>query len=249
MQAKNISEKIKSVAEFIPSQDIEKFVFKVLLLAWCAIIIVLIVLKAVLGPRDYVKRKIMEATKAVEGFPIEQADIAGYESSFGAVKYPEAVEEYTVKISRDPFSEHRIEPKLEETVRADHEFAVMSVGNIPLPLVYKGFIELPDRIIGQVSWHKATRFVNPGSVLSDYTVESITKDRLTAAYSDGRKIEFKLNTPVLTDELQAVLYDDISKKTYSVKVSDRIGQYEVTDISRDHVIIQKDGKEIMLEKK
>lgn len=249
MEARNISDRIKGIVELIPRHDIEKFVFKTLLLTWGLIIIVLIVLKAVIGQRDYVKRRVMEAAKGAEKVPIEQADIIGYESAFDSVKYPEAVEDYSKKISRDPFSERRPDPEPIEVIRADRDFVLMSIEKIPLPLIYRGYIELPDRIIGQVNWHKSTRFVNRGSVLNDYTIESISKDVMLATYRDGREIEFKLNTPVLTDRLQAVLYDNISKESYNVQVSTRIGEYEVVEISRDHVVIRMDGKETVLEKK
>jgi len=249
MEVRNISDRIKGVVELIPKHDIEKFVFKLLLFTWGLIIIILIVLKAIIGPRDYVKRKMMEAAKRTEKSPIEQADIIGYESVFSAVKYPETLEAYSINISRDPFSERRPEPETIDAVQTDHDFVVMSIEKIPLPLVYRGYIELPDRIIGQVNWHKSTRFVNPGSVLNDYTIKSISKDMISVTYIDGREIEFKLNTPVLTDHLQAVLYDNTSKETYSVQMSTQIGKYEVVEIFRDHVIISIDGKETRLEKK
>ena len=251
MEPRGITEKIKSAAELIPRQDIEKYVFKLLLLTWAAIMVVLLILRAVLGPRDYVKRKIIEAAKTAQRFDVERTDIAGYESVFDKVKSPEPLEEYTVRISRDPFSKKKVkvEVKTEEIVRREHDFEIRSISKIPLPLVYRGYIELPDRIIGQVNWHHSTEFVNAGSVLNGYMVESVHKDRLLVTAGDGTRIEFRLNAPVLTDKLEAVLFDRVSKETFNVTENAKIGDYEVVDVSPNRVTMRINDKEMLLEKR
>ena len=248
MEPRGITEKIKSAAELIPRQDIEKYVFKLLLLAWAVIMVVLFALRAVLGPRDYVKRKIIEAAETAQRFDVERTDIAAYESVFDRVKSPEPLEEYTLRIARDPFSKKTVKVKTETAVRREHDFEIRSINKIPLPLVYRGYIELPDRIIGQVNWHQSTEFVNIGSVLNGYRVKSVHKDRLLVTSGDGTQIEFRLNTPVLTDRLEAVLFDRVSKKTFNVTEDAKIGDYEVVDVSPDRVTMRINDKEMLLEK-
>ncbi|MBL7071186.1 MAG: hypothetical protein ISS26_03315 [Candidatus Omnitrophica bacterium] len=248
MEPQNIALKIKGLAELIPRQDMEKFVFKMLLFAW-GIIIILIAMKVFLGPRDYIKRRILNAATVVKKGSMEQADIAKYESVFSLVKYPEAIDVYSQKVTRDPFSEQKHEAETKDVVTSERDFVILSIERIPLPMVYKGYIELPDKIIGQVNWHEATKFVNHGSVIYEYKIERILKDRLIASDKNGARIEFNLNKPVLTDKLEAVLYDNVSLETYSVRLSSQLEGYKIVEITPNSVVLKNEGIETMLEKK
>ena len=248
MKIQDLVDKIKGLIESIPRDNIEKLIFKILLVVWMAVIFVVIILRSVIGPRDYIQEKIIEGAAHVEFKPIKKSDVAMYESLFTLVKYPESIEQYARGIKRDPFSECSGEAAMQLMISTEHDFELKSIDRIPLPMVYRGYIELTDRIIGQVNWYDATRFVKIDSAINGYKIQDISRQRLKAIDEKGQSIKFELNKPVYSDKLQAFLYDNISKKTFSVRVSTVIGDYKITEITPDYVILLTEGGETKLEK-
>lgn len=247
MKIQDLSDRTKKIIESVPKGNIEKFVFKILLGVWIAVILVGVVVGNLLGRRDYIQEKIIENAAGTGHKLPDKSDFAKYESLFTLVKYPEAIEQYTHRIKRDPFLEYSGEAA-QLVLPFEHDFELKSIERVPLPMVYRGYIELPDRIIGQLNWYDATRFVRVGSAIDGYKIRDITKKKLEATDEGGQNIEFELNKPVFSDKLQAILYDNVSGKTFSVRVSTVIGAYEVTEITPRYVILLSEGKETKLEK-
>lgn len=248
MKIQDLSDRIRKTIESVPRDNIEKFVFKILLGAWIVVILVVAVVQNVLGTRDYLQEKIIERAAGAGPKPVDKSDFSKYESLFTLVKYPEAIEQYTQGIKRDPFSEYS-EAAAQLVIPSEHDFELKSIERVPLPMVYRGYIELADRIIGQLNWYDATRFVKVGSTIEGYKIRDITKKKVEAADESGQSIEFELNKPVFSDKLQAILYDNISRKTFSVRISTVIDAYEVTGIASNYVILRREGVETRLEKK
>ncbi len=238
---------IKRLIEIIPKRDIEKLIFKILLGIWLLVIVVVVILRVTLEAHNDIEKKIIEAATSVK-FPAEaKTDMKKYETLLNLAKYPEGIEKYTRGIKRDPFSEYK-EITITPTAAIKHDFVLRSIDRMPLPMVYKGYIELPDRIIGQMNWRDATRFVEPGLTLNGYRISSVSKEKVEAIDEKGEKIEFELNKPIFGDELQAILYDNVSKETFNVGLSSEIADYKVVDIAPNYVILLSEDEEIKLER-
>ncbi len=240
----------KKVIEFLPKRDIEKLVFKILLGTWFIVIIVVVILRSVLGAQDNIEKKIMKAATVTKPSAKKtEIDTKAYETLLNQTKYPEAIENYTRHIKRDPFSEYK--GIIVDTSTADvveYDFVLKSINQLPLPMVYKGYIELEDRIIGQVNWCDETKFVEPGATLNGYKINSVSKTKLETTDENGERIEFEMNKPVLGEELEAILYDRVSKKNYNVQLASKIAGYKVVDITPNYVILLLKGEELKLER-
>jgi len=237
---------LKKISEFIPKRDIARLVFKILLGVWAFVLVTVIALQTFSAARDDIEKRM---TRIASGTKYRVSDKAvgteRYEHALRLTKQPEKPESYTGHITRDPFSEYRgiavAAPELPE-----YDFELKAVAQVPLPMAYRGYIELPDKIIGQVNWRNETKFVNAGSALNGYKIISISREKISAVDSKGVETEFFLNKPIFGDELEAVLYDRISKKTFSAQRSDAIGEYKVIDIGTNYVILDLKGEEIRL---
>ncbi|MEA3305733.1 MAG: hypothetical protein U9R52_02850, partial [Candidatus Omnitrophota bacterium] len=185
--------------------------------------------------------RIKEAATSVKPPAANPSEIAMYKSLLDTVKHPKSIGEYTHEIRQDPFSEYR--EMLPVAFGAERDFVLKSVDRMPLPLIYKGYIELPDRIIGQVDLEGATRFVKAGSTLNGYRILSVSRKKIEMTDASGKKLDFLLHRPVAGDELTAVLYDTLSKRTFTVYVFTEIGDYKVVDITPEYVILQYRDKE------
>lgn len=245
--AKDFANVVKKLIGLMPKFNIEKLVFKTMLGVWVFVIFTVIILRIFLGARDDVERRITEAATDMKLPITKKSEIANYESFLNLVKYPEGIEEYTGGIKRDPFSEYKEELAIQPLAGIGHDFVLKSIDRVQLPLVYKGYIELPDTIIGQINWQDTTRFVKIGSILNGYRIHSITKEKIEAIDEEARKVKFELNKPVFSNELHAVLYDNISKKTFSVRARSEIDEYKVIKIEPDYVILLTKETEIRLE--
>ncbi len=247
MKISDLSNLIKRLIEIIPKRDIEKLIFKILLGIWLFVIVAVVILRVTFEAHNDIEKKIIETATSVK-FPAEaKTDMKKYEALLNLAKYPEGIEKYTRGIKRDPFSEHK-EIMITPTGAIKYDFVLRSIDRMPLPMVYKGYIELPDRIIGQMNWRDATRFVEPGLTLNGYRISSVSKEKIEAMDEKGKKIEFEINKPVLGDELQAILYDNVSKETFNVGLSSEIADYKVVDIAPNYVILLSEEKEIKLER-
>jgi hypothetical protein len=242
-----ITNKIKKIYDIIPKNNIEKLAFKVLLGVWVAVLLVILILKSVYVDRDDIEIRFMGAATETTFPAAKKSDFSEYESLLEEVKYPEEVA-HMRGIKRDPFSEFKEELAMQPIITTAHDFVLQSIGRVQLPMVYKGYIELPDSIIGQINWYDSTRFVKPGSLLDGYKIRSVSKQKVEALNKEGEEIEFKLNKPVFGNELQAVLYDNISQKTFTVRVAGVIDDYRVIDISSDYVILLTEEEKIKLKK-
>jgi hypothetical protein len=249
MKKPDFKNSIKKLNEFLTKQDIEKIAFKALAGIWVLVILIVAVLRFAHGAREDIERKIIEAATDVKlRAVIKESEFVRYESLLSSVKYPEGSEEYTRAIKRDPFSEYTGEVTVKPGISAKHDFIIKSIERVQLPLVYKGYIELSDRIIGQINWRDSTRFVKVGSSLNSYSIRNITKDRIEAIDGKGQKVDFELNKPVFGDELEAMLYDNITNETFNVRLETEIDEYKVIDIAPDYVILLAKDIEIKLEK-
>lgn len=240
---------IKNIIEFLQREHIERTVFKLLLVVWFFVIIAVIVLWVTHSTRSDIEKIGLETTTDATYPFLNASEIQQYESSLTLAKYPEEIEKYTSKMKRDPFSDHAEELLARPLGGAKYDFVLKSVEKVQLPLVYKGYIELPDKIIGQINWRDATRFVKTGSTLDNYRICSISKEKIEAIDEKGKKIEFERNKPVFSEELRAVLYDSVSDRTFDVQIASEIENYKVIDIAPEYVILLADGKEIRLEKR
>ena len=236
----------KKLIDYIPRRDIEKFVFKVLFVLWLFFVAAVIILSGTLDGRRSDIDKIMGAGSGMRPLSDLKSELERYEALLELTKYPEDVQGYVQCLRRDPFSEYK------ETAiiipGAEYDFVLKSVVHLPLPMVYKGYIELPDKIIGQINWLDSTRFAEVGSRLNGYRIKAISKNEIEAVDRKGKEIIFKLGKPVLGDELQAVLYDNISGRTFTVAPASEIADYKVIDIAPDYVILVSNGEEIKLKK-
>jgi hypothetical protein len=239
---------VKKIAGFIPIYNIEKFIFKILLGVWAFVILTVVILKAVLGTRDDIERRITEAATNVKFSTMKKSDIVRYESLLNLAKYPEGIEKYTRLIDRDPFSEYKKKHGVQIFDTAQYDFVLESIEKVQLPMIYRGYIELTDMIIGQINWHDTTRFIKVGSTINGYKIQDISKEKIEVIDANGKLIVFELNKPVYGEELQAILYDNISKKTFSVRLATTIGTYKVIDITPEYVILLAKGVEIKLKK-
>lgn len=239
---------LKGLIELIPKRNIEKWIFKVLLGVWLFILIIVILLMAILGAGYNIEKKITKTSTDEKLSILSEVEIKEYESSINLAKSPEGIEKYIQEVKYDPFAEYKKGFTMQPSSTAEYDFVLKYVDRIPLPLVYKGYIELPEKIIGQMDWQGKTRFVEVGATLSDYKVYSLSKEKMEAIDKKGKKIEFRLNKRVFGDELQAVLYDNISHKDLNVKVASEIGDYKVIDIAPDYVILLTKGVEVKITK-
>jgi len=249
MRLPKISDSIKKITDILPRSNVEKLILRTLIAIWIITLLAVIGLRAIKGASDNVEKKISEtATKMRISPSVSRDEMKKYETILNQAEYPEPMGEYAQKVKRDPFSEYNEEIVQIVTQATEHNFSLKSVGNIPLPVIYKGYIELPDKLIGQVNWKETTRFVEDGTTLNGYKILKVAKDKIEASDEQGRKMEFLLNKPVLSDKLNAVLYDSISKKTFNVEVANVIDDYKVIDIQPDYVILLSKGSEIKLTK-
>ncbi len=232
---------LKKLTDFIPKKGIEKLLFKALLGIWVLVIIAVIVLRIAYTTYNNVEDRIKEAATSARPPVASPSEITMYESLLDMAKYPEGIEEYSLAVRRDPFSEHR--EILPPVFEPEHDFVLKSIERIPLPLMYKGFIELPDRIIGQINLEGTTRFVEVGSRLDSYRILNISREKIIAMDASDKKLEFLLNEPIFSDKLSAVLYDNISEKEFNVDVGTKIEDYKVIEIMPDYVVLQYKNEE------
>ncbi|MDD5681079.1 MAG: hypothetical protein PHI59_07540 [Candidatus Omnitrophica bacterium] len=238
---------MKKITDFLPKTNVEKLALKTFIIIWIVTLFVTISLRAVKGNYDSIEKRISDmATKMRISPSVSPDEIKKYEALLNRIEYPETESVYAQKVKRDPFSAYTEEVIDATATTAEHVFSLRSIGHVPLPVMYKGYIELADKLIGQVSWKDATRFVEPGTSLNGYKIQRITKEKIDVIDEQGRKINFILNKPVLSDKLNAVLYDSISKKTFTVEMSGVIDDYKVIDIQPDYVILLSKGAQIKL---
>lgn len=249
MRLPKISDYIKRVTDILPKRDVEKLVLKVLIAMWIITFLAVLSLRTIKGASDSVEKKISEMATKIQISPsVSLGEMKKYEAMLNGAEYPEPAGEYVQEVKRDPFAKYNEELAKVVTTTTEHDFALKSTGNVPLPVIYKGYIELPDKLIGQLNWKEATRFVEAGTLLNGYKILRVAKNKIDAIDEKGRKMEFLLNKPVLSDKLNAVLYDNISKKTFSVEAGSVIDDYKVVDIQPGCVILLSKGSEIKLTK-
>jgi len=248
MKIQDFTNVIKGLTELISKGDVEKRIFKVLLSIWLVILIIVILLMAILSPGYNIEKKITKTSTGKKLPILGEVEIKEYESLINLAKFPEGIEKYLQGIKYDPFSEYKKSFTIQPTGIAEHDLVIKYIEKIQLPLIYKGYIELPDKIIGQMDWQGKTKFVEVGATLSDYKISSISKEKIEAIDKKGKKIEFWLNKRVFGDELQAVLYDNVSQKYFTVQVTGEIGSYKVIDIAPDYVILLTKEGELKLTK-
>ncbi len=250
MKIPKISGYVNKLASILPRADAEKLVLKALIAIWVVVLLAVVGLQVVKGTYEDPEKKILNAaTKTRRSSFVTWDEIKKYESILVKAEYPEPESEYAQKVRRDPFSEYNEKAANTPIIHAaERDFALQSVGNIPLPIKYQGYIELPDKVIGQIKWKESTRFVEPGASLNGYVIQRVTKSKIEVVDEQGKGMEFLLNKPVLSDKLYAVLYDRISRKNFSIEIASVIDGYKVIDIQPDYVILFSNGSEMKLTK-
>ncbi len=246
MKGSQISDIIKKVLDALPKHNLEKIIFKILLGMWIVVIIGLIGITFMLEARNDIEVKMVAAATAVKPYARTRSYIDRYEQILNREKGPEDIKKYSYDIKGDPFSEYK-DLVIQKRGKKDHDFALQSINRVKLPLVYKGYIELEEKIIGQINWQNTTRFVEAGSMLDGFKILSVTKERIEAINEGGKKILFELDKPVFGDQLEAILYDRVSQRTYAVKLASEIDDYKVIDIAPNYVILISKGIETRLE--
>ncbi|MBU4488444.1 MAG: hypothetical protein KKI13_05200 [Candidatus Omnitrophica bacterium] len=247
MRFPKIQDLLKKITDILPKKDVEKIALKILVAIWIIVTISTFGLRFAKDEGDDIEKKISDAATKVPISPsVNQGDMKKYEKLINLSQYPEPMSEYDLKRRRDPFSKYVEEAAQIGAQPTEHDFTLKTIGRVPLPVVYRGFIELPNKLIGQINWKDSTRFVEKGSSLNGYKILTISKEKIGAVDEQGVKWDFVLNKPVPSDKLNAVLYDKISKKTYTVEASSVIDGYKVIDIQPDCVILLSKGSEIKL---
>ncbi|MBN1870942.1 MAG: hypothetical protein JW800_00050 [Candidatus Omnitrophica bacterium] len=246
-QFEKILEFAKKLLNRLPKTNIEKIVFKILAFAWASTLIICISLLIIGRFQGDVDTRIIITASSPTLKKMDNNKLQHYKSLDALLKYPEPISNYTQRITRDPFMRYEEGMFLEPIDSAEHDFVVTSIDRMLLPFVYKGFIELPDRVVGQINWNEDTIFVKDGSSLHDYTVLHVSKDVVTAKDASGMPIQFHLNEPVFSNELQAVLYDTITHETFTVHKDMQVDNYKVIDIKREYVILHAEGIETKLD--
>lgn len=247
MRFTKIWDMLGKIADALPKKDIEKIVLKALIAFWIIVIVVTFGLRLAKDESDDIEKKISGAAIKMRISPsVNQGEMKKYEGLLNLSQYPEPMSEYNLKLRRDPFSKYTEEAVRSKEQSAEHDFTLKTVSSVPLPLIYRGFIELPNKLIGQINWQGSTRFVEKDSSLDGYKILAVSKEKIGAIDKQGRKWDFFLNKPVPSGKLNAVLYDKISKKTYTVEVAGVIDDYKVIDIQPGCVILLSKGIEIKL---
>ncbi len=237
------------IADILPKKGAEKMILKALMLLWVIVLVVTFGLRLTKDKSDDIEKKMSAAAVKIP-IPFYQGrdEMENYEKLLDFSQHPEPMSEYSLKFQRDPFSKYVERADRAGSQAASRDFTLKAVGNVPLPVVYKGFIELSDKLIGQVSWKDSTRFVEEGGSLNSYKILAVSKEKISAIDECGKEWDFFMNKPVMGDKLNAVLYDSVLKKTYTVEVASVIDDYKVIDIQSDCVILLLKGSEIKLTK-
>lgn len=247
MRIPRIAGIIKKITDLLPKGNIEKIVLKTLIGIWAVTLLAVLVLRIVRGANDTIEKRISDmATKMRIAPSVTYDDMKNYERILTRAEYPEPKDAYAKDAGRDPFSKYNPVIASAAIPATAHDFVLNSIEKIPLPFMYRGYIELPDKLIGQMNWNNSTKFVEDGGALNGYKIQKVTKDRIEAVDEQGKKIDFILNKPVLSDKLSAVLYDNISQKQFNVETASVIDDYKVVDIQPDCVILNSKGSEIKL---
>lgn len=248
MRVPKITNAIKKMVDLLPKSNIEKIVLKALITIWIVTLLAVVGLKAVTGTRGGIEKKISDTATNMRISPsVSPEEMKKYEWILKGAEYPESKDAYVKDAKRDPFSKYTPETAAAVPAAA-HDFVLDSIGNVPLPIMYKGYIEMPDKLIGQICCRNATRFVEDGGALNGYKIQRVAKDRIEAIDAEGGRVDFMLNKPVLSDKLNAVLYDNISQKVYTVETDSLIDDYKVVDIQPDCVILLLKDSKIKLTK-
>ncbi|MFA5338967.1 MAG: hypothetical protein WC317_02320 [Candidatus Omnitrophota bacterium] len=160
------------------------------------------------------------------------------------LKSPYAVSRYKPLLDENMF----IKPEPPVKVLSPVDLTLVSVTAVPLPFMYKGFIEVSDgTIIGQINWSGKTYFVKRGQKVKDYKVTEINSKIVKMENKDGQvTLEFK--KPGKSKELVAKLHDSMNNKDIEAKKGDTIGEYKVLDIKTDSVILYGQNKEWVITK-
>ncbi len=244
----DITALLKGIAERIPRENLERTIFIVCTGAWIIAMVTVTVLRFTLDTGEAIEKRIAAAATAIRTEDISSVDITRYEALLEREKYPENLVHYTGTLAHNPFSPHKERIVVEEDTGPSHLFELKSIDRVKLPLMYRGFIELPDKIIAQINWQTHTQFVNKGTRLNGYTVEDITKDVIVIREHNGKLLNFTLNKPVYGDEYEAVLYDSVTEKTYNVRESSTIDEYKVVDITPTYVIVTDNNTTVRLDR-
>jgi len=252
MDMHSLSEKVlgllKKVLDRIPRKNLEIFAMKGMAALWAATVLGVIFMAVASGFKgDLETRIIRHATKAGYKF-IDEERVEFYKSFATALQNPEFKSTYTQGITRDPFLAYEKGHFQAAATSNIHDFDLREVKRMMLPMVYKGYIELPTYVVGQINWENDTIFVKDGSMLYEMEIKHVQKSRITALDKKGREVIMELEKPVFSNELEAVLYDSISGQFYTIHQDAMIDQYKVVDITHDYVILISEGKEIKLER-
>ena len=251
MQTSVIAERLlgftKKTIDRLPKRNIEQIVFKILFSLWVATVIVAVGLLIIGRFQGDIGTRLIKTAASPKITKLDNKELQSYKSLHPLLKYPEPLSSYTQGISRDPFLRYEEGLFLEPIDSSEHDFVVTSVDRMLLPFTYKGYIEMPDYVVGQINWSDKTIFVRDGSILHDYNILHVSKDTITATDKAGMPLEFQLNKPIFSNELQAILYDTISRETYTIQKNMEIDDYKVIDIRRDYVILLLEGVEIKLD--
>ncbi|MDD5072785.1 MAG: hypothetical protein PHX64_03220 [Candidatus Omnitrophica bacterium] len=160
------------------------------------------------------------------------------------LKSPYAVSRYKPLLDKNMF----IKPEPPVKVFSPEDLTLVSVTAVPLPFMYKGFIEVSDgTIIGQINWSGKTYFVKKGQKVKDYKVTEINSKIVKMENKDGQ-VTLELKKPAKSKELVAKLHDSMNNKDIEAKKGDLIGEYKVLDIKTDSVVLYGQNKEWVITK-
>ena len=164
-------------------------------------------------------------------------------------------------MKRDPFSKYGT--ALADNVPGQDTYAVaetaaeelmdielMSIDNEILPIVYKGFMDMPGGdIIAQVNYEQSTHFVRINDTIKGWSILRIDKKQLVAKGPANREIVFGYNKPVKGEGFVATIKDTKTGKSVSVKKGESLEDYLVSDIKDTSVTLKKSGNVFNLELK
>ncbi len=242
-----ITDKFKKLSELFLIKDLEKRIFRGLLTLWGIVFLGTFVMSFFMQGAAHRLEEQMDnmASSAKQAF-MPRAELQLYEDILTRAKYPKGIADYRVLTGRNPFAKvQRAEAVVTDTT-SRHDFVLRTIDRIPLPIMYQGFIELPDKVIGQVAWKGTTKFVESGEALNGYTILSVQRDYLDIKLEDGTEHRLNYKTPIPGKELRAVLYDNIGDKTYTAVKTWGLDGYSVVDIQEDRVILLFKGEELEL---
>jgi len=219
----------------------------------CGALILTLFATAVTVPMKYQKIKQENESRMITyNDELKGIDLDAQKAIADLKKYRNA-DEVADSLKRDPFvkfvkPDSATDAQAESSAtqqQAEPETAsveLLSVKYIPMPIIYKGFISMPDgTVTAQINFKNATRFAKINDDINGWRVVSINKKYLIMMDRSKREVIFEYNRETPSEELSATLKDLRNGSAVVVKKGQQLNEFFVTDITEDSVTLSAFG--------